>query len=1371
MRHHIENWGRAFILGIFSAGWFFCQFAPENLACLLAEDAAPSSLDDDPASVEFFENRIRPVLVEHCYECHNSHDKREGGLALDFGPGLLEGGTGGPAIDLTQPNSSRLLLSIRHELEGYEMPTGRAKLPDRVLADFERWIVSGAADPRREPPTAQQHAALTEWPEVRQRRLAWWAYQPIQTPPLPSGSGFQNPIDVFIHDKLQSAQLTPAPKAKSAVLVRRLFMVLIGLPPTSEQARYWTQQLDHADVEQQQIAYERLVDELLASPHYGERWARHWMDWIRYAESHGSEGDPTIVNAYQYRDYLIRSLNQDISYDQLVREHVAGDLLEQPRLNPELGLNESRLATAHWRMVFHGFSPTDALDEQVRFLDDQINVFSKAFLGLTISCARCHDHKFDPIGQDDYYALYGIFRSNRPARHVVNQVSGLPTQIERLSELKPRIRAALAQDWLADSDGLRARVARFAESAASTNDPKLGLSLLWRASQAEKQGQSVEELWQADRQAWQEFAIAAAAEAASGLELTPWYANSGELPTTRQPAGEFAVASEDDRAVVGIYPAGIFSHGLSAKLAARLTSKNVAISEPQELWVQVIGDRDASLRYVVRDYPRDGTIYPIERLNGQTWQWRRFDLSYWIGDLVHLELTHAQDAPLLVAAQERSWFGIRTARLTPAGAPAPRTIDESIGAVMDRAGEQAPQSLEDVATLYHQAIRQAITDWTDQRLTDSQALLLDAALKQNLLANQLESLPTARPLIQEFQTQERAIETPLRVPGLVEAEVADQAIFVRGDHRRPSESVPRRFLSMIDETPYAPTGSGRRPLAEDLVREDNPLTRRVIVNRLWHHLFGRGLVATPDNFGKLGSEPTHPELLDWLADRFSTELQWSLKKMIRQIVMSETWQRDSAMGADVAERDPGQLLLAGFPIRRLEAETMRDNLLLAAGRLERTPFGPSLSDPLHPRRAIYSAVRRNSLDPFLRVFDFPEPSTTVGRRDVTTVPAQSLTMLNSPLAQQASERLAETLLADSQLADDRQRVTELYWRCFSRAPEDREVEQALAYLDEIRLSQEETRTRWQQLQTKKQAANDELNAILEPVRKRLSGASAAPTLPVLETAAPVARWSFANSVHDQVGQAAGSLEGSAAIQDGALVLDGNGYLISQPLSQPLAAKTLEAWVQLSNLTQQGGGVISVQSADGHSFDSIVFGEQEAGRWMAGSNSFQRTQSLGGDFENEALTAMIQVVMVYQEDGLIRAYRNGQPYGRPYQTNGPLRFGANEAVVTLGLRHLPAEGQRFLHGQVFEARLYDHALSETQVAANYQQGLGLITWSQLLSELSPAEQARVATRQAESQEFERQAQALLPQPAALDANAVWSELIQALFLSVEFTTIR
>ena len=1389
---------------------------------------------DDPASVEFFEQRIRPVLVEHCYECHNSHDTRESDLALDHRGGLLAGGAGGSALDLEQPERSRLLGTMRHELEGLEMPEGRPALPPLVIRDFERWIAAGAPDPRDQPPTAEQLAAEIAWPEVLRRRLAGWAFQPIQRqlPPtlaatanhettaelIASAWSLDELIDDWIATGWHNQGLVPSRRADAVTLVRRLYLSLIGMPPTAEAAQHWQTRLSTVDEANFQREYQALVDELLASPHFGERWARHWMDWIRYAESHGSEGDPAIAGAHHYRDYLIRSLNADVPYDQLLREHVAGDLLESPRFDPQTGWNESRIATAHWRMVFHGFAPTDAFDEQVRFVDDQINAFSKAFLGLTVSCARCHDHKFDPIGQDDYFALFGVLRSNRAGRHVINSAPDQAQQVEALQQLKPQIQAALIADWLADPHALRVRLRAWAKdesSAAATQAEASTENWLRQLATMDPAKENLADRWRQVREALQLQANQAqadvgnaGAERASGLpprhRIERWLANESYLPREAQSAGEFAIASEEQRALTGIYPAGIYSHLLSSRLAARLTSGDLTLNEPQDLWLQVSGAGQASVRYVVRDYPRDGTVYPLVRLQGENWRWQKFDLAYWTGDRIHVELAHAQDAPLLVADEERSWFGVRQAWLGPAGAAPPPIWDEALLTVLSSSVDQAPQNLEEAIEQFAGSIEVALAAWRAGQLSDGQALLLTTALRVGWLVNVPQQLPRAGSLVASYQKLEQAMPTPIRVPGLVEAEVADQALMVRGDHRQLAEEVPRRFLALLPGANYPADESGRRQLAEDLVRADNPLTRRVIVNRLWHHLFGRGLVATPDNFGKLGAEPSHPELLDSLAHEFSVSGQWSVKHLIRAIVCSQAWQRSAERTPAQRQSDPDNVYLASYPARRVEAEAIRDTLLVAAGSLELSLFGPSQTAGDHRRRAIYTAVRRNALDRFLRTFDFPEPGSTVGRRDVTTVPAQSLTMWNDPLLQQAARDLAQQIGAPKNESERVAAIQTMYWRCFSRPASDDEVTAGLAYLTTVEQANLELRRDRRVLEQERQRVAAALEALAAPVRtqqQRLTAAGVAErvadgdglgsdnrsTVGDVSTEfriQPRVRWSFTTEFgaagHGGAAEVDGNLGsrtwpgqplGSARIEDGALVVDDSGYWQSAPVDYALREKSLEAWVQLDDVNQRGGGVLSVQSLDGQRFDALVFGERDPGQWLAGSELFNRTQGLGGPLETEAAARPVQVVLVYDADGWIRGYREGQPYGTAYRSSGPVEWPAGDWLVTLGLRHLPAGGNRGLRGRVFEARVYDKALTPAEVAASYQRGIDYLTDDQVLAALEPAEQDQWRRWQAEWQALEVRWDSLQHHPQEADETSALAELAQALMLTWEFTTIR
>ena len=399
--------------------------------------------------VEFFENNIRSVLAEHCYECHNSSDKGKGGLALDWQGGLAKGGDSGPVLVAGKPGSSRLLRALRHEEKDLKMPKDGPRLSPVVIGNFEKWIAMGAPDPRTKQPTREDIAKATSWETIREQRKQWWSFQPVRllAPPKVKGDWAQTDIDKFIQAGWEAEGLSPSSDAEPQALLRRLSFIITGLPPAPGETESFVQEARTNS----RAAVESAIERLLASPHFGERWARHWMDWVRYAESLGSEGDPAIPNANQYRNYLIRALNADVPYDQLLREHIAGDLLAKPRLNMKLGLNESAIGPAHYRFVLQGFAPTDALDELVRTTENQIDVVSKAFLGLTVSCARCHNHKFDPISQEDYHAFYSIMTSCRPAMVNIDTSARQETNKAKLAELKPRIRAALAEKWLAET--------------------------------------------------------------------------------------------------------------------------------------------------------------------------------------------------------------------------------------------------------------------------------------------------------------------------------------------------------------------------------------------------------------------------------------------------------------------------------------------------------------------------------------------------------------------------------------------------------------------------------------------------------------------------------------------------------------------------------------------------------------------------------------------------------------------------------------------------------------------------------------------------------------------------------------------------------
>ena len=1356
------------------SGWLFVLFAgmsPLVISCpaIAAEPASVSQND-------FFESRIRPILVEQCYECHNSAKTAEGGLAIDFRQGMLRGGDNGPIIVPGKPAESRLLPILRHEVEGMKMPQGNAKLSPEVIADFEKWIAGGASDPRDEPPSEKDLAAATSWETMLAKRKEWWSFQPIKRhdPPVTKNKDWSShPIDQFILAKQEERGLTPNGPADARTLVRRLYFALVGLPPTADEVERWTARLE------QPGGYDELVDHLMDSPHFGERWARHWMDWIRYAESHGSEGDPPIDNAWQYRDYLVRALNADISFDQLVREHVAGDLLDEPRINRELGINESVIGPAHWRMVFHGFGPTDALDEKVRFIDDEVNTFSKAFLSLTVSCARCHDHKFDPISQRDYYALFGILGSCRPGRAVTDLPEKQNHHRDELASLKPQIKSAIADAWLSSVHNLRTQLLADDGIVRNATDPKALLNPIFLMRKEIEGKIPFEKAWQHRVKEWKtdqsrrdeqdKRATFRRWDLSKEADYKSWFHYGAGLPGAPFAAGEFSIAPGGESILTGIYPAGVYSHTLSTKHPARLTSNYVALDGNYELWLRVIGDGGAGTRFVVQDYPRNAAANPSAKF-ANDWRWQKYDMAYWNGDTIHVELAAGRDAPLMVDNNPRSWFGVREVMIAKKGEPSPAESREYLDPVFQRAASLAPKSIDDLADCYVGAVKESINAWKAGTASDEQSLLLDTCLRQGLLSNRLDQSNQVTSLVNKYRQLEEEIVAPTRVPGLDETIARNQPLLVRGNHKTPGDEVPRRFLEVIDSTPYQSTQSGRRQLAEDILRDDNPLTRRVIVNRLWHHLFGQGIVATPDNFGKLGQEPSHPELLDYLATRFK-EHGSSLKETIRFIVTSKTWQLDFHPSTQAGQLDPENRLLSHAPIKRLEAETIRDSLLTASGALNRDLFGPPVQGNA-PRRSLYVQVNRNSLDPFLRAFDFPEPFAAVGRRDVTNVPAQSLTLMNDEQVAELAASWTGQLLSDSSLKNDDARIQRMFLTGLGRSPEPVEVARFKQYLVEAKDRYLELDRQVAELNQQIAERESTIDRLMTPVRSQLlAEAKGSANTSQVAGPKPIGRWEFEDDLQDAVGSAHGAARDGASLNDGELLVTHQSYVITAPLNKTVKEKTLEAWVLLDTLDQSGGGVMTIQSPDGATFDSIVFGEQSPQQWLAGSNGFVRTKSFDAPKETEVATRPVHVAIAYHADGSIMGYRDGEPYGKPYKSEGPIEFKAGTAVIGFGIRHLPAGGNRMLAGRILRAQLFDRALSASEVNASYQSAPYAISDRQVMAKMTEAEREKIAQALDQIAKLKTKIESLGPVPPAANDQVLWTDLARAMFSFKEFIYVK
>lgn len=1000
------------------------------------------------AGVEFFERKIRPILVEHCYECHSSGAKKiRGQLLLDSRDGVKKGGINGPVIVPGDPDNSPLIRAVRYTDDATKMPK-KGKLPAALIADLEAWVKMGAPDPRDKAASAP---APNSWVEIVQERKKWWSLQPVQqpNPPTPRNAAWSSdPIDRFLLANMDSKALTPAADADARTLVRRLSLVLTGLPPTIAEVEEFTRAWDAAGAKRG-IVLETLIDRLLASPHFGERWARHWMDVVRFTETHGNEWNYDVHYAWRYRDYLIRAFNDDVSFDRLVREHIAGDLIS-PRWNKNEKFNEAVLGTAFYRFgeVNHDDCiglPSIGYD----LADNQIDTLSKAFQAMTIACARCHDHKLDAISTRDYHAVLGILRSSRQVAHTIDAPEVIADTVRKMRELKALIRIELAKDWLQhiDPDRVAEVLARkdnknayespvtFARRliAAKSDDP--AFSNLWNKAASEYQ----KEL---DERTKHNAQFTMLADFRKGA-WPDWQIDGLGLRGRPSAAGEFTIASKD-RAVAAILPAGAFTHAVSEKLNGALRSGMLDGSK-KFISFQVFGDRAAAVRLVSNNC----------QLNYRNFKYLTRDELHWVtfgipaeADAlrVYAELMTKFDNPKFpdqlgslgggkdyrmpwdkAAADPRSHFGVTHVVLHDQPAPPKMPLDHLRGIIDGK----APANWQAFMQLLAERLRDAVNAWHKDVATDEDVVWLNAFMQAGLWRNSDGAAPKLGALIADYRKHEDTLSLPRVAPGLADfGSGFEQPIFTRGDCTKPGEHAPRQYVEVL--YPHGRSsvgqagGSGRRELAELIASKDNPLTARVFVNRIWHHLFGAGLVRTVDDFGHVGELPSHPELLDYLADRFVRD-GWSTKKLIRSIVLTRAFRLSHTPSERMQEADPENRLLARYPARRMEAEAIRDALLAVSGRLDRSLFGPSVSafrdkeyadrrlfqGPLdgNGRRSIYLRVTLMEAPKFLEVFSFPGGKVCQGRRDVTNTPAQALAMLNDPFVHDQADVWTKKLLA------------------------------------------------------------------------------------------------------------------------------------------------------------------------------------------------------------------------------------------------------------------------------------------------------------------------------------------------------------------------
>ena len=718
-----------------------------------------------PEQIEFFETKIRPVFASKCYECHAAEAKKlKAGFRLDNLEGVLKGGESGPAVVPGDPGKSLLFHAVRYHNPETAMPP-KEKLEDRVIADIEQWVKMGAPWPA-ETAVASAAAKPAEW-NWEELRASHWAFQPMQrpVPPVVTDAAWPaNAVDQFVLAKLEAEGMTPAPAADRLTLIRRASFDLIGLPPTVEE-------VDAFVNDTQPDAFARVVDRLLASPHYGERWARHWLDVARYSDGMGGflDGQEKRNEAWRYRDWVVNALNRDLPFDQFVRNQIAGDQMEV----------ENVVATGFLALgpnyISDGGTPEGDATARAETLDDRVDTVTRGLLALTVSCARCHDHKFDPIPTQDYYSIAGVFQNTR--------------NDDRIDPLTPKHEV--------DAFHLGQKVIQTCEA---------------------------------------------------------------KLNTIRETAKK----------------------------------QNRELS-PEEHVVAVAAEVD-----------------------------------------------------------------------------------------------------------------------------------LNEARK---------SAPPACP----------------NVHAVAEAGSGDMHVALRGNLLKPGELAPRRFLKIVaGESPKPFTkGSGRLELAEAIVDPENPLTARVMVNRVWMHHFGRALVRTPDNFGKVGEKPTHPELLDWLARAF-IDGGWSLKKLHRTILLSSSYQMSSRMVAAYFEKDGDNRLIWRMEPRRLDAEAWRDALLAVTGGLDATMGGPSTESLLEsPRRTLYSIISRNGdrfeSDDFLRLFDLPSARATSAGRKTSIVPQQFLFMMNNPFMMKRAQALVKRLSSGT----PEEQISMAYRHLFGRPASAQEIQAGLAFLHDL----------------------------------------------------------------------------------------------------------------------------------------------------------------------------------------------------------------------------------------------------------------------------------------------------------------------------------
>ena len=909
--------------------------------------------DHAPRSTSTFEQSIRPILTAHCMQCHNE-SKRKGGLDLTSLASLAKGGSTGPVVEPGQAASSLLYQFLQKDSEIHMPPEGQ--LSEKEISIIREWIDQL---PKDKP--------LVALKDEKQKAISHWAFQPVKPITLPKvkdATGLVNEIDYFVVAQLESRGLKLGPRASRQELIRRATFDLTGLPPTPEEVQAFIQDASPH-------AYEKLLDRLLAAPAYGERWGRHWLDVARYADSDGFEFDVDRPHAFRYRDYVIRSFNADKPYDRFILEQLAGDELFPYK-------PDALIATGFCR---HGPTIDNQVNEKNRLdeLDDIISTTSSVFLGLTMGCARCHDHKYDPISQKNYYEMLAIFNSREKLEYNV----GTPEERERLR---------------AHNEKLDKQIQSHRRSLR-----ELEMSVLLQAGN-----------WQSQAR-----------------ELIGMPVQNADNPLQPQTKLLFGDPTWTDYILeCEVQP---LTDQSQPWIAVRATTGQDLI------WLQLSSQKQEASQLAYEQAGKRSLLQKTNQLPLQSLQWHRVRIAL-LGEQIKVFI--GEDL-LLDARANGSLEGCIG-------------LGCSGGAVKVR-GLQVKRS-----------------DGQQLWVGTPSLLSHDAAWAKAAYPDRMQRKQELTQTI--LRLNQDRLQPPLAM-GIRDASANPKPTYLllRGDHRMKGHEVQPGVPACLTNKPLefpAPLVSqkttGRRSvLARWLTDPSNPLTARVIVNRIWQWHFDKGLVETSSNFGLNGARASHPELLDWLAQQFMAS-GWQWKSMHKLIMLSATYQQSSSMQATAQQLDPNNVLLWRYPKKRIEAEALRDSVLFVSGKLNREMYGPgvkariqpgliatgstpkwpmiSKEGPEHWRRSVYLFVKRSVLHPLMEGFDAPNTTQSCERRLPTNVPTQALMLMNSDFINEQAGYFAQRLVAEGG-AKTEQQVVRAYWLALGRAPTAKELEFAKEFLE------------------------------------------------------------------------------------------------------------------------------------------------------------------------------------------------------------------------------------------------------------------------------------------------------------------------------------